>query len=153
MYVPRFFSRCSLAPKAPNATCTKAGYNLLHGTAHVEGAHPFLFEEPPLLLWSQNHLEIGILTDFITKITEIWLWYWVPKNDRTTMIYPQISRSTQWQALGCWCVLYPFTPGFLVDKNQVLLDSPGGGTRDWWRSNWLKTSNPLIKRDKGKDGT
>lgn len=144
----------SLAPKAPNATCTKAGYNLLHGTAHVEGAHPFLFEEPPLLLWSQNNLEIGILTDFITKITEIWLWYWVPKNDRTTMIYPQISRSTQWQALGCWCVLYPFTPGFLVDKNQVLLDLPGGGNKTLMKiSSWFKTSNPLIKRDKGKDGT
>ena len=139
----------SLAPKAPNATCTKAGYNLLHGTAHVEGAHPFLFEEPPLLLWSQSNLEIGILTDFTTEgslvvdfTTKIWLWC----NDR-------ISRSTQWQALGCWCVLYPFTPGFLLDKNQVFLDSPGGGTRHWCGSNWLKTSNPLIKRDKGKDGT
>lgn len=65
LYVPPCFPElCVFASEfQPNATCTKAGYNLLHGSAHVEGAHPLLFEEPPLLLWSLQDLEIGILTD------------------------------------------------------------------------------------------
>lgn len=98
----------SLAPKAPNATCTKAGYNLLHGTAHVEGAHPFLFEEPPLLLWSQNHLEIGIFR---------WLHHW---REFGCGLYHKFGCGIEFPRIiePLWFILK--SPGLPSDKHWVV---------------------------------
>lgn len=98
---------------------------------------PLWGTSPPFVIskssgdWNFNWptTEGSLVVDFTTKT---WLCC-LGSDDLSSnlQVYPVTS-------IGLLvCFLYPFTPGFLVDKNQVFLDSPGGGTRHWWRSNWL----------------